>query len=165
MKSKFLLGVTFTIAMLFTGCTIVPSSQMEGPSYGEKISESDIRYSGIRMNAVAIIDKQLQRHYIERDINGNTHQKTIGKIAVEASGSKYNQTGTMKVWATFRNRTNHTIQIECRVSFFDEDKMHVEGPSGWQRVIINPNSLESCMENSLSFNNIRYYYMEVREGR
>jgi len=166
MKTKqLMLGLSFIGVLFFAGCTTVPASKMEGASYGEKVSENDIRYSGFRLNTVAIIDKNLQRNYIERDMLGDTHKKTIGKIAVEASGSKYNETGTMKTWATFRNRTDHPIEVECRVSFFDENKMHVEGPSAWQRIFINPNSIESCIENSLSFSGIRYYYIEVREGR
>jgi len=165
MRNFILLSSAFIIALFIAGCNAVPSSQMEGPSYGERVSTDDIRYSGIRMNAVAIIDRNLQKHFIKRDFQDQLHKRTVGKIAIEASGSKYNETGTMKVWATIRNRANHDIQVECRASFFDEDKMHVEGPSGWNRVVINANSIESCKENSLSFDNIKYYYIEIREGR
>lgn len=162
---KQLLGITLLGSLIFTGCTSVPTSRIEGPAFGEKVSQDDIRYSGFRLNTVAIIDRSLQRHYIERNFLGDTTRTTIGKLAVEAMGSKYNETGTMKAWTTIRNRTNHNLQIECRVSFYDEDKMHVEGPSAWQRIMLNPNSIESCIENSLSFRGIKYYYIEVREGR
>jgi hypothetical protein len=153
------------VSFLFSACSkVVAPTVMEGPSYGNAVSEKDIRYSGIRMNSVAIIDKNLQRTIVSRDMSGVVKKKTFTKLAVEASGSKYNETGTLKTWATFRNRTDHRIQLLCRVSFFDEYKMRTEGPSKWERIIIEPNSIESFKANSLKFSEIKYYYIEVKEG-
>lgn len=149
-------------ALIFSGCSL---KGMEGPSQGVKVEESH-EVNGLKMNSVAILDRSLQRSYVyENDVTGIREHGTIGKIAVESTGSRRTATGTLETWALLRNRTNHTLQVEGKVQFFDKDKAPIEGPSLWQRLVLSPNSTVSYKESSLGVEGIAYYYIEVREGR
>ena len=149
--------------VFFSGCLV--SKSQEGATTGERVKHKSGQSLGPKMNTVAILDKSLQRWIMfEETADGSIHHATVGKIAVESSGAKRNETGTLKVWAVLRNRTDYDLQIEARVQFFDEYKVPVEGPSSWQRMVLPANSVSAYKENSLGMNELKYYYIEVREG-
>ncbi|MDA7817193.1 hypothetical protein N9A28_03265 [Sulfurimonas sp.] len=149
---------------LFSGCLVAKTQ--EGATSGEKVTHKSGQSVGMVMNSVAVLDKSLQKWQVfEETADGSIHHVTVGKIAVESSGAKRNETGTLKVWAVLRNRTDFPLQVQARVQFFDEYKVPVEGPSSWQRIILSPNSISAYKENSMGMNDLKYYYIEVREGR
>lgn len=163
MRSLYI-KLIFFIGMVSTlGCSTVALN--EGPAPGVKVktpSGEDI----LRMNSVAILDKSLQKWYVyENSLTGPREYGKVGKIAVESTGTRRSQTGTIEAWALLRNRTDYMLQVEGRVQFFDAAKAPVEGPTAWQRVILPPNSVSTFKEFSTNVMDIGYYYIEIREGR
>jgi len=152
-------------AVLFAGCSMAQKTQ-EGATVGEKTFHVTGQEVGMKMNSVAILDKSLQKWTVyENTADGTIHHGTVGKIAVESSGAKRNETGTVKTWAVLRNRTDFPMQVEARAQFFDEMQVPVEAPSSWQRIVLPPNAIGAFKENSLGIRDIKYYYIEVREAR
>jgi hypothetical protein len=152
-KSKILLVGTAVLAGLF-GCQ---EPSREGAMVAQKIDSQMAPNATIHLNQVVILDRDLQ------DTPGAT--KRAGKITVERQGGTRLTTGAMEVYATFRNRTDFPLQLECRTQFFGSQQEPVEGPSAWQRVMLPPLGITTFKGASLAFNNIEYYYIEVREGR
>lgn len=149
---------------VFSGCLV--SKTQEGATTGERVTHKSGEAVGMVMNSVAVLDKSLQKWKIyEETLDGSIHHASVGKVAVESNGAKRTETGTLKVWAVLRNRTDYNLQVQARVQFFDEYKVPVEGPSAWQRIILPANSVSAYKENSLGMNELKYYYIEVREGR
>ena len=63
-----------------------------------------------------------------------------GKIAVESQGSRRTPTGTLKVIAQLRNRTDFTQVIEARVSFYDSGYAPVDRASAWNCIVLDANA-------------------------
>ena len=106
----------------------------------------------IKMNSVAIIDTSLQS--LQGDV-----------ISVETTTSRRTPTGTVEAIAVLRNRTDSPIQVEGRIQFFDDQKIPVESPTAWQRIFLNPNSVETFRGYSSKVEGIHDFYIELREGR
>lgn len=121
---------------------------------GQRVDSDRAPDARIHLNQVVILDRSLQ----------DTGRRG-GKIAVERHGATRTNRGALEPYATFRNRTDYTQQLECRVQFFGSQEEPVEGPSAWQRIIIPPLGVATYKETSLASNNVDYYYVEVREGR
>jgi len=102
----------------------------------------------VRWNGVSIVDDGI-----------------AAKLAVQSSDSRRSETGTLEVWAHLRNRTDHALQIEGRVQFFDSEKRPIEGPSAWKRMYLDPNTMATFSEFSTRADGVAYYYIELREGR
>lgn len=135
-KIKFA-SVVFFVSLFVTGCA------REGARPGVRVKDPNV---GIHYNSVGILDKSL-------------------KIAVESSNSKRSPTGTLKVWAVLRNRTDKPMQVEGRTQFFDGDKVPVEDPTAWKRIFLSPQSIGTYSEYSTNVKEVGYYYIEIREGR
>lgn len=127
----------------------------EGAMVGQRIDSERQPNATIHLNQVVILDRSLQ----EAD-----RGKRAGKIAVERHGAARMTSGALQTHATFRNRTDFTQQLECRVQFFGSQEEPVEGPSAWQRIILPPLGVGTYQESSM-VNHAAYYYVEVREGR
>ncbi len=156
-------NITLTgLLVLLSACAGKP--MLEGPSSVGKISD-DASYQGARMDSVAILDRSLHGEDAGQTWYGSYQRNPIGKIAIESSGKTFSPTGTMLVWVTIRNRTNHQQQIECRSSFYDNNQMQIEEPSAWQRVILPQNGVSSCKVSSKNFQGVGHYYIEIREGK
>jgi len=138
----------------------------EGPAPGMRVDNPTGYSAGIRMNSVAILDDSLQQWYVfENSATGSIEHGKKGKIAVEMTSSRRSPTGTLEVWAVLRNRTDHDLQVQGRVQFFDQQKAPMEGPTPWKRIMMSANSVASYKEFSTNIHNIAYYYIEIREGR
>ncbi len=161
MKTFIIAAAMAATIMVFTGCTTTRVS--EGPAPAVKVDSPDAPYATVRMNAVAILDKSLQKWNVYRE-GKSGGEANSGKIALESSGARRTATGNVEVWATLRNRTDYPLQVEGRVQFFDAAEAPVEGPSAWQRVMLPPQSVASYKEFSVN-PDVSYYYIEVREGR
>jgi hypothetical protein len=161
---KDLLVAFWLLSCVFVaGCTNVT----EGPAPGVRVNDPRAPYATIRYNTVVFIDKSLGTWPVRKgEIFGwpIEHKGKRSTIAVESQGWRKTETGTCEIWATFRNRTDYPLQLECRVQFFDLDKAPIEGPTAWQRVFLAPNSVASYKEKSTRLD-VSYYYTEVREGR
>ncbi len=140
------------VALALPGCASDPFE--EGPAPGIRV---DAPGASLRMNSVNILDKSLQ------DWSGRGDRKS--KIAIERTNAKRTPTGTLQAWAVIRNRTDHPLQVEGRVSFFDAEQAHAEGPTPWQRLYLDPNSAVTFRENSTHVSGVSYYYIELREAR
>ena len=86
------------------------------------------------------------------------------KVAVEKIDSRRTPAQTVEVWAQLRNRTDYTLQVEGRVQFFDAKETPIEGPTGWTRIILPPNGINTYRGYSTKIKDIAYYYIEIREG-
>jgi hypothetical protein len=87
------------------------------------------------------------------------------KVWVEATNARRTPTGTVEVWARFVNCTDFPLQIEGRTHFLDESRGPVEPVSAWQRVMLPPRTFAVYQESSTNVSAVRFYYVEVREGR
>lgn len=113
---------------------------------------------GLRLNSVTIIDNGLQ-FWEGKDEDRWT------KLAVESTNSRRTPTGTLEVWGVLRNRTDFPLQVEGRTTFFDQQQVPIEGPSAWQRLQLQPNSVAAYREYSIATSSVAYYRIELREGR
>ena len=153
-----LLGVVATGLGALTGCQTETVNVREGPGPGVRVRSGLAPYATIRMNTAVILDDSLE--------NWNVGQKgKYSKIAVESTNAKRTETGAVQAWAVLRNRTDHALQVEGCVQFFDEMEAPVEGPSAWQRIQLPPNSVATYRENSTDTDHVKYYYIQIREGR
>jgi len=124
----------------------------EGAMPGTKIESAIAPNATIHDNQVVFIDRDLQ-------------SDQGSKVAIEQQGPLLGADGGLSgVFIVFRNRTQTTLQVECRVQFFGVNHEPVEGPSAWQRVILPPLGVGNYKETSLGTTNHAFYYVEVREG-
>lgn len=175
MKSISVLITMFVSSVLvFTGCTTVVHVP-EGASPGVQVRDPMAPNAGIRMNSVALVDKSLQQWdtkqidyqpaWLSIFAGGRPENEKYSKIAVEQSNARRSPTGTVEVWATFRNRTDYPLTLECRSQFFDRQEAPVEGPTAWQRVHLPQQSVATYKEFSTNVMDVGFYYIEVREAR
>jgi hypothetical protein len=87
------------------------------------------------------------------------------KIMVQSANARRNPTGTVEVWTRVVNCTDFPLQIEGRTHFLDEGQAPVEEVSSWIRVFLSPRSYGVYKESSIDVARVRYYYVEIREGR
>lgn len=137
-------------ATLLTGCSGIDKN--EGARHGVRIDDERAPHARLNLDRVVILDKALQ-------------DRRSGKIAIESAGARRSPTGTLEVHAVIRNRTDHALQIEARTQFFDEMGVPIEQPTQWQRVYLDPQSVNAYRELSGSVHGVAHYYVEVREGR
>lgn len=137
-------------AVLLGGCAQQPLA--EGAKVARRVNDPIAPDARIQYDQVVILDRSLQ--------NDRT-----GKLAVERQGARRNPTGTVKVIAQFRNRTDFNQAIEARVSFFDNEFVPVEKPSAWSRIILSPNGTGTYEESSTMTSDVAHYLVEVREAR
>ena len=128
----------------------------EGPTTGGHISSPLAPNATVKYDTVAINDAALQR------FNGLWSN---GSLAVENQGCQRTEVGTVRAFATFRNRTERPIEITCRTTFYDQYFVEVESPSSERRVFIGPNGLEGYEELSLSASRVAHYRIEVGVGK
>lgn len=87
------------------------------------------------------------------------------KVMVESTNARRSPTGTVEVWARLLNCTDFPLQVEGRTHFLDEGRAPAEDVSAWNRVHLPPRSYAVYRESSTSVQAVRYYYVEVREGK
>jgi hypothetical protein len=137
-------------AVLLGGCAQQPLA--EGAKVARRVDDAIAPDARIQYDQVVILDRSLQND-------------RAGKLAVERQGARRTPTGTVKVIAQFRNRTDFNQAIEARVSFFDNEFVPVEKPSAWSRIILSPNGTGSYEESSTMTSDVAHYLVEVREAR
>lgn len=87
------------------------------------------------------------------------------KIMVQSASARRTPTGTIEVWTRVVNCTDFPLQIEGRTHFLDEGQAPVEEVSAWGRVFLSPRSYGVYKESSTDIARVRFYYVEIREGR
>lgn len=143
------LAAAIAAVALATGCQ---ATYHEGAQMGVRVNDQAAPNARIQFDQVVILDKSLQN-------SGK------GRIAVEQQGARRNDTGTLKVIAVLRNRTDFPQVLEARTSYFDSAFVPAEKPSAWTRIHFEPNGIASYEESSLSAQNVAHYYVEIREAR
>lgn len=126
----------------------IPRRDSEGTQPPLRVTDPNFPETRKRLNNAGIIDDSIRY-----------------KIAVEATNSRRTPTQTLEVWAQLRNRTDYSLQIECRVLWFDREEAPVDNPSSWQRIYLDPNSIGIYREFSTDIDQVAFYYIEIREGR
>jgi uncharacterized protein YceK len=157
--------------LLLAGCSTIEVK--EGPAPGVRVEAPRLPQTGIRYNTAVIIDKSLENwdgkvfdpEWSGMFRKGAMERRRRSKIAVESTDSRRTATGTLEVWVVLRNRTDYSLQLECRTQFFDENKLLTDGPTAWQRIYLSPQSQETYREFSTKTKEVNYYYIEIREGR
>jgi len=161
MQKAGLLISVLALGFVGAGCSTIT----EGPGPAVRVDDPRAPRATLAYNSVVFVDKSLSRTLKQYEIFGWTlGPGQVSKIAVEAQGARRTGTGTLEVFATFRNRSDFPLQLEGRVQFFDADKVPIEGPTVWQRVHLPPNGVGAYKEMSTRVD-AAYYYTEVREGR
>ncbi len=87
------------------------------------------------------------------------------KIMIQSANARRNPAGTVEVWTRLVNCTDYPLQIEARTHFLDEGRAPIEKASAWNRVFLPPRTYGVYNESSTDVQKVRYYYVEVREGR
>lgn len=146
-RSRSLILLSLALTLGLGAC----AKSYEGPSPGVRVEDPNAPNARLNLDRVVILDKELQ-------------DARAGKLAIESQGARRTGTGTIEVFAVIRNRTDFPQQIEARTSFFDGQGVPLEGPSAWQRIHLQPNSITNYKELS-SRTDVAHYYVEIREGR
>jgi hypothetical protein len=143
------LGILLAAALALGGCA---TEFTEGAKVARRVDDAAAPDARIHYDQVVILDSSLQNN------------KT-GKLAVESQGARRTPTGTLKVIAQLRNRTDHRQIIEARTSFFDAGHAPVEKASAWSRVVLDANGIGVYEESSTLTSQVAHYLVEVREAR
>lgn len=149
MKNPLLLPIA--VAALLAGCQ-TPEPLPEGAKVARRVDDAMAPDARIHYDQVVILDRSLQG-------------VKAGKIAVESQGARRNPTGTLRVIAQLRNRTDYTQAIEARVSFYDAGYVPIDRSSAWNRIILDANGVGVFEESSTLTSQVAHYLVEVREAR
>ncbi len=144
------------LMLLLQGCTAV-----EGPEHGVKVAVSNVdgkAHVVERYDNIAILNHSLQK----TQTGMSSSKKSTSKLSIERAGSSLTEMDTLEVWIMIRNRTNHNQQIEVRTSFFDSMGRPMDDVTGWSRMYLSPNSLNTYRTTSIK--QVSDYYVEIREG-
>jgi hypothetical protein len=87
------------------------------------------------------------------------------KIVLEDHGRAMTPTGTQRVWVRLRNVTNFDQYVQARAHFMSATGEEVEQPSPWMQVFIPAKSIETVQINSTLRDEVKKFYVELREGR
>ena len=87
------------------------------------------------------------------------------KVMIQSANARRNPSGTLEVWTRVVNCTDYALQIEGRTHFLNEVQAPIEDVSAWNRVLLAPRSYGVYRESSTTTAAVRYYYVEIREGR
>lgn len=147
MKNIGYLFITLLISFMVASCA--PTYKVNEGSYApQQIRDPNLPGCQIRWNNVSLLDRSIKN-----------------KVFVEATNSRRTATGSLEVWAIFRNRTDYPLQLQARASLFDATQAPLEGPTMWQRVMLPPNGISNYKLMFTSRLDSGYYNIEVREGR
>lgn len=148
MKRFLAFALALVATTLVAGCG---KNYDEGPQQSIRVDDDNAPNARLNLDSVVILDKSLQ-------------DAKSSRIAVERHGARTSPTGTLEAFAVVRNRTDFAQQLEFRTTFFDNDGVPIEGPSGWKRVFFDPNMIQGYNEFSTKPNS-QHYYIEIREAR
>lgn len=149
MRPLFLLPLA--AAALLAGC-LTTEPLPEGAKVARRVDDAMAPDARMQYDQVVILDRSLQG-------------VKAGKIAVESQGARRNPTGTLRVIAQLRNRTDFTQAIEARVSFYDASYVPIDRTSAWNRIILDANGVGVFEESSTLTSQVAHYLVEVREAR
>jgi hypothetical protein len=138
----------YVFALAF-GCLLAGCQFHEGALVGQRVDDPTAPNAMIHYDQVVILDKYLQ-------------SDKQGRIAVESQGARRNPTGTVRVVAQLRNRTEDELRVRARVSFFDAGYAPIDQPSAWQLLVMPPNSIAKYEENSLDAAQVAHYLIEIK---
>ncbi len=110
----------------------------------------------IHTDGPVVLDQQLQ----SQSFFGNTV-----KIVLEDHGHKHTATGTHEVWVRLRNVTDFDQYVQGRVHFLSGGGEEVEAPSLWQQIFLPAKSIETYRAMSRGRDEVKRFYVELREGR
>ena len=147
-----MLPLTLVLAAALASVACSGIDKNEGPRPAVRIVDERAPNQRLNLDTVVILDKSLQ-------------DRKTGKLAVENSGARRTATGTVEAFAVIRNRTDHPLQIEGRTQFFDSLGIPLGAPSQWQRLYLDPQSINGYRELSTGTGEVAHYYIEIREGR
>ena len=147
MNARFRFAIVM-LAALILAAACAEYDVREGSFAPVRVRDENLPGTQVRWNNVSLLDRSIKH-----------------KIFVEATNSRRTPTGTLEVWALFRNRTEYPLQLEARASFYDANKAPLEGPTAWQRIYLPANATGNYSEIFSTVIDIGYYNIEVREGR
>lgn len=144
--------LTLVLAAALAGAACSGINKDEGPRQAVRIADERAPSQRLNLDTVVILDKSLQ-------------DRKAGKLAVENSGARRTAADTVEAFAVIRNRTDYPLQIEGRTQFFDAMGIPLGSPSQWQRLYLDPQSINGYRELSTGTGDVAHYYIEIREGR
>lgn len=124
----------------------------EGAKVARRVDDAAAPDARMQYDQVIILDRSLQ-------------SDKAGKIAVESQGARRTPTGTLRVIAQLRNRTDFRQAIEARVSFYDSGYAPIDKTSAWRRIHLDANGVAVYEGLSTLSVEVAHYLVEVREAR
>ncbi len=85
------------------------------------------------------------------------------EVAVQFLQARRTATNTVQVNARMINCTDSTLVIGVRTSFMDKDTTPTEAETAWQNLVLQPRSMGTYQESSLS-NGVEFYVVELRNA-
>lgn len=150
MKARYLILSLLTAGLALAGCQ---SATMSKEELSQRTEEQ-------LYNTVVFTDYGLNRKF-SRGLLG---PDDVIRITVKDHGITRTDTGTSRIWAVFRNHTDHNYMLEARTSFFAESGMPVDADPVWQRVSVPANGTATYKEKSITTDRLKYR-VEVRQAK
>jgi hypothetical protein len=85
------------------------------------------------------------------------------EIAVQSLQAHRTPTNTVQVTARLINCTDDAVVVGVRSSFMDGQELAIEAATAWQNVVLQPRSMGTYQESSLS-RGVEHYVVELRDA-
>jgi len=90
--------------------------------------------------------------------------KVARKAIVQSVHARRTATETVEVAARLVNCTRQPLQLQVRTHFMDEQQFPSEPETEWQRLHIQPRSMETYRMHSIGTNAVGYFLIEYRRA-
>jgi hypothetical protein len=92
-----------------------------------------------------------------------TNQRLSKQLAVQFLQARRTETNTVQVTARMINCTDSALVVGVRTNFMDKEQAPTEAETIWQNVILQPRSMGTYQESSLS-KAVEFYVVELRNA-
>ena len=144
-----LVALSVSTALGLAGC-----ATEEPPEGGVRIDQQNNIHPAL--NSVRVIDDNLARNVSATKIS------TV--LDVEGTFVSTTPTGFKKITVQLRNKSNVSIPIEVRNSWYDANGVPVDSAQSWTHMFLQPQSMVTY-EQSASKLTSAQYYVEVRGAK
>lgn len=149
MKQIIRYSLVLMTSLVVTGC------QFNGPIRGDTTNNPELE-----MNSIRVLDQSLINQ--KKNVLGLT--KGSARIVIENEGVTSSELGNAEVFVVIRNLTDEDIQIECQTTWFDVNKVPLDGPSSWDTVFLTARSVGTFKQKSITSRAVNYM-VDIREGK
>lgn len=130
------------------GCDFTPmlaAAERSGPALVPPVPGT---MTEVSLNSVSITDLAITNKVLVQNV-------LVGRTAV----------GAVEIGVRLVNCTDFPLQVEGRAHFLNEQQQPAEPVSAWKRVFLPARSTDTYREKSTNVDDVRLYYIELREGQ